>query len=165
MAAYRLDQGFWPAAGAWCLLAGGGTSQELERGGAGGHRRSTRAASLVYGDTSLFWCRMKLHGGVWCTLVLGSRTSNPHLLLAQAQAQAAPGSQKTGNNPESQRRVLLKSQKPFQWEEPVEPHVLFQLHHESNTGQSQFRSWCSKKDEAKPPITLICPSSYLPHEP
>ena len=33
-------------------------------------------------------------------LVLGSRTSNPHLLLAQAQAQAAQGIQKTGNHPE-----------------------------------------------------------------
>ena len=106
-----------------------GTSQELERGGAG-HRRSTRAASLVYGDTSL-WRRMKLHGGVWCTLVLvlGSRTSNPHLLLAQAQAQAAPGIHKTGNNPEN--RAFAKFSQPSSMEQPFEPHKFSELHQSS----------------------------------
>ena len=39
-------------------------------------------------------------------LVLGSRTSNPHLLLAQAQAQAAQGIQKTGNILKTSMKVV-----------------------------------------------------------
>ena len=57
-------------------------------------------------------------------LVLGSRTSNPHLLLAQAQAQAAPGSQKTGNIPEPPRARGF-SQILFLMEIPFEHHMFF----------------------------------------
>ena len=45
-------------------------------------------------------------------------------------------------------------------ERPFESHAFFQLHHESNTGLSQFRSWCSKKDETKPG-KLQCAQTYI----
>ena len=53
------------------------------------------SSALQPGVQCAWWCVMQL-----LVLVLGSRTSNPHLLLAQAQAQAAQGIQKTGNHPE-----------------------------------------------------------------
>ena len=85
------------------LTAAAGTSQELERGPLAPEEHQSYFSGAL-------WCMLLLHlllqvqhGGVWCTLVLvlGSRTSKPHLLLAQAQAQAAlAGIQKTGNNSE-----------------------------------------------------------------
>ena len=86
--------GWIKGSGPLAVLGAPGTSQELERGPSRApeeeHQSYFSGAAwscmVLYGAQ---WCLV--HGGVWCTLVLGSRTSNLHLLPAQAQAQAAPG--------------------------------------------------------------------------
>ena len=117
------------------LTAAAGTSQELERGPLAPEEHQSYFSGASWYVIVLHWCnKVELYGGVWCTLVLvlGSRTSKPHLLLAQAQAQAAlAGIQKTGNN--LQQGVLLNSLlKPCSTERPFETHALFGLYPRSS---------------------------------
>ena len=72
------------------------------------------SSALQPGVQCAWWCVMQL-----LVLVLGSRTSNPHLLLAQAQAQAALGIQKTGNLPEDFHEECSFHNDGRLWEDPL----------------------------------------------